>query len=180
MSSTLLKIKIIVKRILKGKESVFDVAEIQAVHDKIKLIEDDTERITAFKTEIWQTESISGSFIQGTNESVRGAAYIMNKQVNDYFLEKCTRGDTVLDIGSGHGVVSEYLAMNGMKVTAVDVSEALLEAFSKRISRKNLAIKIKTGDAYNIPCENEEFGFLGSGYPLYFEFLKYSNIKILY
>jgi len=81
----------------------------------------------------------------------------MDREVNELFLAHCSVGQRVLDIGCGHGIVSEYLANKGINVSAVDISEKLLETFRDRIKGKNLSIEIKQGDAYNIPYDNDYF-----------------------
>jgi 2-polyprenyl-3-methyl-5-hydroxy-6-metoxy-1,4-benzoquinol methylase len=110
-----------------------------------------------FKKEVWQTEAGSTNFIKGTDADSVVAADIMNKEVNEFFLAHCSPKDKVLDIGCGHGIVSEFLAENGIHVSAVDISQKLLDDFSARIAGKNLPIEIKKGDAYNIPYANEQF-----------------------
>ena len=110
-----------------------------------------------FKKEIWQTDAVSSSFIKGTDANVVVAADIMNKEVNEFFLAHCSPDDKVLDIGCGHGVVSEFLAEKGIHVSAVDISDKLLADLNARIAGRNLPIEVKRGDAYNIPYENEHF-----------------------
>jgi ubiquinone/menaquinone biosynthesis C-methylase UbiE len=110
-----------------------------------------------FKKEIWQTDEISNSFIKGTDGNEVVAAQVMDKEVNEFFLSHCSKGDKVLDIGCGHGIVSVYLAENGMGVTAIDISEKLLNELKKNIEGKNLSIEIKKGDAYKIDAPANSF-----------------------
>lgn len=110
-----------------------------------------------FKKEIWQTDAVSSSFIKGTDASTVVAADIMNREVNEFFLAHCKPTDRVLDIGCGHGVVSEFLAEKGIQVSAVDISEKLLDDLKARTAGKNLPLEIKRGDAYNIPYEAQQF-----------------------
>jgi len=113
--------------------------------------------IIKFKKEIWQTDEISKAFIKGSDGSKIVGADLMDKEVNEFFLANCSIQNKVLDIGCGHGIVSEFLAENGINVTAIDISEKLLFEFRERIKNRNLLIEIRNGDAYNIPCRNEEF-----------------------
>lgn len=113
--------------------------------------------IIQYKTNLWQTDKWANSFVAGTDADSVVAAAVMDKEVNEFFLSACTAGNNVLDIGCGHGVVSVFLAMNGMKVTAVDISEKLLATLAESIVGQNLPIEIKRGDAYNIPCPDGNF-----------------------
>ncbi len=113
--------------------------------------------IVKFKKEIWQTEEMSKAFIKGSDANNIVGADIMDKEVNEFFLANCASQEKVLDIGCGHGIVSEFLAENGIMVTAIDISERLLNEFRERIKNKNLSIEIIQGDAYKIPCPDEKF-----------------------
>jgi ubiquinone/menaquinone biosynthesis C-methylase UbiE len=113
--------------------------------------------VREFKTSIWQTAEISESFVRGSEASSVALADVMDREVNAYFLNQCKLSDKVLDIGCGHGIVSEYLASHGIHVTAVDVSEALLDRFRERVSGANLPLTIVQGDAYNIPAAESSF-----------------------
>ena len=110
-----------------------------------------------FKKEIWQTDELSKAFVRGSDASTIVATDIMNREVNEFFLSRCASHDKVLDIGCGHGIVSEYLAERGIRVAAVDISEKLLDEFRLRIKDKELPIEVVQGDAYNIPYEDGKF-----------------------
>ncbi|HEY4155673.1 MAG TPA: class I SAM-dependent methyltransferase [Puia sp.] len=113
--------------------------------------------IINFKKEIWQTDELSKSFIRGSDANVLPVAEIMDREVNEFFLSECKPQDKVLDIGCGHGIVSEFLATRGIQMFSVDISEKLLSEFRSRIKDKHLSIDIKQGDAYHIPYPNEAF-----------------------
>lgn len=113
--------------------------------------------IIEFKKDIWQTDEISKAFIKGSDSENVIAAAMMDREVNEFFLASCKPGDAVLDIGCGHGIVSEYLAQNGISVTAADISEKLLDQFRTRIEGKNLPVEIVRADAYKQPFANNRF-----------------------
>jgi ubiquinone/menaquinone biosynthesis C-methylase UbiE len=114
------------------------------------------EAVIRFKKGIWQTDEISNAFIKGSDASV-ASADMMDKEVNEFFLAHCLPTDKVLDIGCGHGIVSEFLSTNGIAVTAIDISEKMLHEFRERIRTQKLQIDIKQCDAYDLPFINEEF-----------------------
>lgn len=118
---------------------------------------DKKKEIIDFKKNIWQTDEISQAFIKGTNSLNVVAADIMDKEINEYFLSNCSKDDKVLDIGCGHGIVSIFLAENGMNVTAIDISEKLLDELKKNIESKALPLEVKKGDAYNIEAPSGYF-----------------------
>ncbi len=62
-------------------------------------------------------------------------------------------GKAILDVGAGTGRVSVALAALGARVTALDVSEAMLKVLRK----KNSLIKAVVGDAENLPFLHESF-----------------------
>jgi SAM-dependent methyltransferase len=113
--------------------------------------------ISAFKSGIWQTDQISDAFVKGSDASEVMLAEIMDREVNVYFLDHCGPEDRVLDIGCGHGIVSEYLASHGITVTAIDISDRLLDQFRQRVEGRNLPLTILKGDAYNIPAADKSF-----------------------
>lgn len=115
------------------------------------------KEVIRFKKEIWQTNEVSASFIKNTDGASVVAADLMDKEVNEYFLAECNKGDKVLDIGCGHGIVSVFLAEHGIHVTAVDISDKLLAELRSRISGRDIPVDIRQGDAYNIPCAENYF-----------------------
>ena len=115
------------------------------------------KNVIQFKKNIWQTDEISKSFVEGSNGNLLAAASIMDKEVNDFFLSHCKKNDKVLDIGCGHGIVSLFLAENGMQVTAIDISENLLSELKTQTLARNLSIEIKKGDAYSIESPSNNF-----------------------
>lgn len=131
---------------------------IRALAGKIKRrIFRKTNEIRAFKSEIWQTDKISEAFIKGSDSSQVMIADVMDREVNVFFLKHCVVGDKVLDIGCGHGIVSEFIASHGIDVTAIDISDKLLDEFRARVAGRNLPLTILKADAYNIPYPANSF-----------------------
>jgi ubiquinone/menaquinone biosynthesis C-methylase UbiE len=113
--------------------------------------------IRDFKVGIWQTAEVSEAFVRGSDGASVAVADVMDREVNAYFLEQCQPTHAVLDIGCGHGIVSEYLARHGINVTAMDISETLLDRLRQRVAGLELPLTITKGDAYNIPAATDYF-----------------------
>jgi SAM-dependent methyltransferase len=111
--------------------------------------------VKEFKSNFWQSESGAAAFINGTDTETVPAAAAMDAVVNQFFLKHCPAQSKVLDIGSGHGIVSIFLAKHGHAVTACDISQVLLAELEK--NSQGLNIQIRHGDAYHIPAKDGEF-----------------------
>ncbi|MFA6105765.1 MAG: methyltransferase domain-containing protein [Patescibacteria group bacterium] len=70
------------------------------------------------------------------------------------------KGKKVLDVGAGTGRLSVSFARLGAGVTALDVSETMLQELSK----KNRNIKTVIGDAESLPFENEAFDIVAAAF----------------
>src|SRR5258708_5598263 len=51
----------------------------------------------------------------------------------DKFISLLSQGTSVLDIGCGGGLTSEYLVEKGLHVTGIDFSEKMIEIAKKRV-----------------------------------------------
>lgn len=66
----------------------------------------------------------------------------------------------ILDVGAGTGRVSLLLSLAGAQVTALDVSEKILEV----LKRKNKKIITVVGEAENLPFEKESFDIVTAAF----------------
>lgn len=74
------------------------------------------------------------------------------------FTEALGRGNlTVLDVGTGPGIVAFLLAELGHDVTGVDFSEEMLRNARENAARFGLSVKFTPGDTENLPFEDESF-----------------------
>lgn len=74
------------------------------------------------------------------------------------FFEKEIKSDKnlkIIDIGCGTGRHSIELAKRGYSVTGMDLSETLINRAREKASEQKIDVKFLTGDARNIPFENE-------------------------
>jgi ubiquinone/menaquinone biosynthesis C-methylase UbiE len=111
--------------------------------------------VANLKTNFWQTPEGVKVFMKGSDATQEPSAAVMNAVLNEFFLGHCPPGAKVLDLGSGHGIVSLFLAQHGMKVTACDISQLLLDELRKK--KADLEIEIRQGDAHQIPAADGEF-----------------------
>jgi len=74
-----------------------------------------------------------------------------------YFALPFVRGKSVLDIGSGFGLGSHYLALNGAKkVLGIDISSPAIKESKKRFSLLNLDFKVMDGTQMSLPKKSFE------------------------
>jgi len=71
-----------------------------------------------------------------------------------------TKDKKILDVGAGTGRVSLPLVLFGAQVTALDISEKILEL----LKRKNKKITTVVGEAENLPFENESFDIVTAAF----------------
>lgn len=67
------------------------------------------------------------------------------------------QGSSVLDLGCGEGQNASYLAKNGFRVTAVDVSQPGIEKVEATAKLNNLQIKTEVADAVNYIKKSDIF-----------------------
>lgn len=77
-----------------------------------------------------------------------------------WLLNKLPVKGSVLDFGCGAGRISIYLAEMGYHVTAVDISEELLNIASKETEKKGLNINYRLVDGLTLPFRDNEFDAL--------------------
>ena len=73
------------------------------------------------------------------------------------------RGKKILDVGSGTGMTSAYLASLGAKVTLVDISDKALAFAQKYFRAKKLPVKIIKADAFTTRLPRAGFDVVWNG-----------------
>jgi ubiquinone/menaquinone biosynthesis C-methylase UbiE len=68
-------------------------------------------------------------------------------------------GDLAADIGAGSGFVTEGLLREGLRVIAVDQSEAMLNEMRRKLSAAD-AIEYRVGCAESLPLDNEAVDYV--------------------
>ncbi len=68
-----------------------------------------------------------------------------------------TAGARLLDVGCGMGDVACGYAATGAQVTAIDASEAMLDAGRERASREGVAVDFQLGDATALTFDDDRF-----------------------
>lgn len=80
-----------------------------------------------------------------------------NEWVNLFAGVVGTTPVSVLDVGSGTGVLSLVLAEMGHRVTGVDLAEAMVQKARDKFKKHHLAGEFTVGDAENLPFEEHTF-----------------------
>jgi ubiquinone/menaquinone biosynthesis C-methylase UbiE len=68
-------------------------------------------------------------------------------------------GKLAADIGAGTGFITEELVENGLKVIAVDQSEAMLEEMKKKFGHVD-TIEYRVGEFNNLPIEDDRVDYV--------------------
>lgn len=63
-------------------------------------------------------------------------------------------GEVVADIGAGTGFITESLVKKGMKVIAIDQSEAMLQQLQAKFPQRN-GVDCRVGEAEELPVESD-------------------------
>jgi SAM-dependent methyltransferase len=83
------------------------------------------------------------------------------EQVSEEFLPVAInwkkKFHSVLDIGTGKGRHAFYFAGEGMKVSAVDLSETSIEYVKQAAKQMNLSVDIRAADMTKLPFEDKTF-----------------------
>lgn len=70
------------------------------------------------------------------------------------------KGQQVLDVGCGTGVVAITAARNGAKVNALDLSPVLLERATENAAIAEVEVDFREGDVEALPYSNNEFDYV--------------------
>jgi len=104
------------------------------------------------------------------NESVMCIIRSQNagKAWKDLFTEVLgTKNLSILDVGTGPGIVALLLAELGHNVTGMDNSEEMLATAKKNAVTYNLLVEFKKGDAEDLPFEDGLFDAVVNRYVLW-------------
>jgi ubiquinone biosynthesis O-methyltransferase len=111
--------------------------------------------------QVWNKESESYRM-----EAVNNPDYLAHFEIVEETIKQKLeelKGKKVLDVGSGTGITTAYLASQGAIVTLVDISQKALD-FSKRFFSKNkLAVKTIKADAFRMKFKSESFDVVWNG-----------------
>jgi len=108
-----------------------------------------------WRRNFWQDSTNFEQFVANTDATRKPVAAYMDGVINEFFIAHCSKGDRVLDVGCGHGIVSMALARHGCAVTACDVSERMLESLAE--NGRSLGIETRRADVYRLPFKQDQF-----------------------
>src|SRR3989339_2045215 len=111
--------------------------------------------------QVWNKESESYR-----DEAVGSPDYLAHFEIVRETLESGLdqlSGKTLLDVGSGTGITSAYLASLGMKVTLVDISKKALNFSRQYFKRNKLPVTIVQENAFSMKFAPASFDVVWNG-----------------
>jgi sarcosine/dimethylglycine N-methyltransferase len=124
----------------------------------------DSKDADTFYYEVWGGEDIHVGLYESENESIFDAS-LRTKMTMASFLDDLSRDSRVLDIGSGFGGTSRYLAKTfGCKVVALNLSTVQNERHRQMNIQQELAdlIDVIDGNFEDMPFEDSSFDIVWS------------------
>ncbi|GAA1956643.1 SAM-dependent methyltransferase [Kitasatospora viridis] len=125
-----------------------------------------SSQVDGFYSAVWGGESIhTGSYLS-EHESIATASRRTIERAAERIAERLGRpGTTVLDLGSGYGGPTRYLAETfGCRVVALNISESQNERHRRTNAERGLdgLIEVVTGSFQDIPFPDAEFDVVWS------------------
>ncbi len=114
------------------------------------------ESLIRFKSNAWKHESVVAGYAQRMRET-RGTNRLKNR-IEVSLCAQHVRGTRIVDVGIGTGRGSLPLARAGMRVTGIDVSQAMLDECRREAAATPIDLRI--GDLTALPIADEEFDSL--------------------
>jgi ubiquinone/menaquinone biosynthesis C-methylase UbiE len=113
--------------------------------DKLKLIENENERISALYKIFNEDARLNSS------KSARVEFLTTNRYINKYLKQ----GDKIIDIGAGAGEYSIFFAKNGYSITAIELADDNIEAFKKKLT-PDINIDLRKGNACDLSVFDDD------------------------
>jgi ubiquinone/menaquinone biosynthesis C-methylase UbiE len=86
-------------------------------------------------------------------DKMRGEFFSERVREKAIFLANVQPGKIAVDIGAGTGFITEGLFKKGLKVIAIDQSEAMIREMKKRFEGKSM-VDYRIGEAQNLPVKD--------------------------
>lgn len=101
-------------------------------------------------------DSIAPEYDDWYTGEVGSLAHSLEREMVMKFIDPHP-GETVLDLGCGTGIYAIDLALMGLHVTGIDISEEMLAVAAQKASNLNLSIVLKQADIGKIDFGNEAY-----------------------
>lgn len=127
-----------------------------------------TREIQGFWTRNVNAEYLLGKRITGFERGSR--EYFQDLEDQRYrshrhllpWITAMKKGSSVLEIGCGVGLDSFVMARNGLRLTAVDLTQVAVKTASERFCREQLDAGFLIADAENLPFPDQSFDYVYS------------------
>lgn len=86
-----------------------------------------------------------------------GFGAIEKREWQSFFTKEFSKGDRILDLGTGAGTLSLLMAEMGYDVVGLDISDNMLSEARRRASMQGLKVELRKGDAEDPPFDDETF-----------------------
>ena len=104
------------------------------------------------KKDIWD------NIYQGAREEIPWDVGNPSKELTE--LVKDMTPCSALDVGCGTGTEAIYLARNGFKISAIDISETAIQIAKDKAEKEKVSIDFKVGSVLNLPFASNVFRFV--------------------
>lgn len=113
------------------------------------------EEIAKIENEVEKVNEIYNTFNEDTRLNYSKAAKVEFITTTRYIDSYLKEGAKILDVGAGAGEYSIHYALKGYDVTAVELADANINAFKKKIT-SNMNISLKQGNALDLRAFPDE------------------------
>lgn len=122
-----------------------------------------------------QNNDINASYERHYTERMNSKVYPTEFVVRTFLatyphlnLKKPAPGDSILDVGFGDGRNTTLLCDRGLKVSGIEITQAIVDQAQARLSKLGHEADLRVGRNGNIPFESETFDYILACHSCYY------------